>query len=124
MKKEIIKAIPMTILVIVIAITFYDMAYKNYILFDKSYYGIFGVFLSLLFFLMSRKDISFYVTGIILFLGSINIVAFTTEIVRKDFGFSIGKINVEFSFQPFSVLIYLIWAIIFLVFELKNLTKG
>lgn len=123
MNKDLIKSIPLIILIVTITLSFVRVVNSGYALFDKYYYGSSLIVLSLFLKIFSKSNIAFYLTGLTLLLGALNLVAFTVEITRKEIGISTGKINLNFLYQPFSLYVFLIWLALFFIFEFNNVFK-
>jgi hypothetical protein len=115
------KIINQLILSILVAMSCYSIYYTqttNYVLIEKAYVGIFLVMINLLLFLFKYRFWGHF-QGIILFLGSLDILAFTAIIIKQEVGFSISSFSVEVVFQPISLLLFFVWLVFFLN-EVRN----
>jgi hypothetical protein len=93
--RKYIYLIPLTVLVITLYYSLYVVNTTNIIFGTKQYYGIALVIGSIIITIL-RKDFGLYLTGVIVFLGTINVVAFTAAIESYSFGFGLNGSKLNF----------------------------
>jgi hypothetical protein len=109
--KKIIKSLPLLILVLMVSYCLYTVATTNIILVDKHYLGIGLVIISVVLVFFKPK-IGMYLTGIALFLGTMNFVAYTAVIDTYSFGFSLNGAAIDFKIQLYSLLLLLFFIVV------------
>jgi hypothetical protein len=110
--KKYINLIPLAILVCAQFYSIYIVNSSNIILGSKQYEGAAFVIASLILLLLHKRKWSIYLTGIALFLGASNFIAFLPVIESYSFGFSFNnKGGFELRIQLFSLLVLFIYLI-------------
>lgn len=122
MKKKVslLKHLPLLLLVLIMLSTIYNTFYSEYLLMNKHYISI-GLISVACFLLTMKNNISFYFTGFILILGTLNLIGFSITITKKEFGLTLGKLSFGLNFQPLSFYIFIFWLILFLLLVNKKI---
>ncbi len=110
------KKINHIILIILVIMSCYSIYYTqttDNVLVQRAYIGIALIMLNVFFFLQ-KYSFWVYFQGIILLLGSLDIIAFTATIVKLNTGFSISSFSVEIVLQPISLFLFCVWLVYFI----------
>lgn len=124
MIKRNIYLVPLLIVIIEILYAIYIVLSTDIVFGSKHYLGFLFAAICVICSIFN-KGIGIYLTGIMLLIGTLNIVAFTPAIEAYSFGFVINdKSAMSIKIQLFSFLIFLLYLILNGKFLISNLRKA
>lgn len=107
------RLIPVVVLCISCTCCFVMYFSSNNVFFERTWIGFVLLALNICIYFFNEK-IAFRLTGLILLLGAIGLIAFTYVIISNAFYFRIGSLELSLEFQTFPFMLFLLWAGIFL----------
>ena len=127
-----IKLLPLTTLIFLCALSIYNVLcfFTTYDLLNTrsspdilsaNQFALFKLFLGIIFttiniiIYFTYVRYFFYFSGVIISLGVVNLLSFTTDLILHDIGGSIGIFSFEIRIDQSSFLLLILWLIIFIV---------
>jgi hypothetical protein len=114
--KRIVPYIPLIILILALCYTLINVSTTNRILGTKQFIAIWLVLGCLVITYLNRLA-GLFATGLVLILGTINIISFQPYSETINLGFGVNAIGLDYTFQPLSFGVL----ILFLIINFKRL---